>query len=482
MKRLCGLCLLILITPLCLFSESFVIPSIHSGLEITSIGNSVTYRMDLEYGLFNHKKALENGDYALLLPIPSSSEYQKVTVLNTNGFVVQEVLRDETGNCILLSEPMARKGLPDFVRVGLEIEKQPIKMSIPPSYYYEMRVDPDIIDSILNSDELLSRLPDLSFEVDADIDFSGLLQVAETFQLDTDEIGEKFEKIYNTDIQEFFPVDRGVYLQKAVDFLAVLAENGIGGRIARGFSFPPDIDTYREDFVVQVFLPEHGMLVFDRKLELFSDEYHFIEVFYTLSEARDFTYCGYVGLASGNILHVLEEPIYLSCGISDEQHPLDLRLKDLSYKMRGFQWGERIYDEMVHADRTIKTQLFRTTFKMSDEKKYFDVPIQYRVADIIFSKKLDGQYDPIEISNTYTTDDKVYATIQFKGSGYEKQLVVRWRSPSGDVFHTTEDNVKTTWTSYFNAIRLNSSMEKGIWTVEIVLNGALEMRKQFELK
>ena len=461
-------------------ADEIGIPAIESGLEITPIASSTSFALTLEYSLQRHKAQLEPGEYRVTLPIPSSDESQRVTISKVTGFEIGRIARDYHGNSVIVGIPTRLGDLPAYVSVDMIINKQPIKMSIPPNYYYEMAMDGDLFAGILTNESLTSHLPDFSFEMESNIDFNGLHGIVTTYKTDIDEVGDGFERIYDGDIQEFYPVDRFFYLRRAIDLIAVLRENGIAARIAKGWSVPPGLDTYREDFVVQVFLPGHGMMVFDRKLDLFADEYHFISYFYSLAESTSFSSCGYVGMAKNEDVYVIGEPIFMSCGQIIGNQP-DARYTALSYKMDGYHLGRKNLQDFISQHANVNQESFRTVRKIEQEKRYFDQPVQYRVDDIVFSKRLDSQYDPIDISDRFSPGDKIYATVMFRGSGYEKHVLVRWRSPSGDIFHTSEDDVKKTWRSFFNSIRLSGAMEKGQWTVEVVLNGVLEIRKHFEL-
>ncbi|MBT3272430.1 MAG: hypothetical protein HN368_04690 [Spirochaetales bacterium] len=464
-------------------ADTIIIPPIETGMEVTEMGEGIRYSMKLEYALHNHKNQLVEGSYSLVLPVPSSSEYQHVSITGVKGLTVQRIGRDKYGNCVVISELSPLSEYPDYVTIDLQIYKHPVKLSIPPSYFYETQIDHITVDSILEDTSLRNHIADLFFEIDTDLSFEDFLQVVDLFTTDTNETAEGFETIYDESIQEFFPIDRRDYLSKAIDFIAILAENGIAGRIARGWSFPPDVDTFREDFLVHVFLPDHGMLVFDRKLDLFSDEYYFIEFFYSLSHGLDFSSSGYVGMTSNGYIHIVNEPIYMSCGTySSSRGAADNRFSEQFYEMEGYDWGKRLSSDFIRQNVNITSLIFRTVYKTTPDKQYFDQPVEYRVKDIVLSKKLDSQYDPIELSGTYVPGEKVYATIMFRGSGFEKHLVVRWIAPGGDIFHEVVDDVKTTWTSYFSTLRTHQTMEKGLWTVEVEVNGALEMRKQFELK
>ena len=465
------------------FADSFDIPAIETGLEMAEMGPSVQYSMKIEYALHNHKNRLDAERYALVIPIPSSTEYQRTTVESTEGFITKTVGRDKFGNCVLISYPRNLDDYPDYVSVDLGIEKTPLQFAVPESYYYETAVYTGTIDTLLK--DVLQDPSDSEIRVSIaeNADFKALVAAVDAFKTMVNGAGEGFSKYYDQSIRDFYPVDRTIYLKKAGDFLSALSEHGYAGRIARGWSFPPAVDTFREDFLVQVFLPDHGMAVFDRKLDLFADEYHFVEFHYTLTKSLDFTSAGYLGMTSGGRLHVFEERIYMSCGANESPagEP-EKRFSEQYYEMTGSEWGSLDFEDFIPSGITVDVPEFRTVWRMSQEKQHYDRPVEYRVRDIILSKKLDSEYDPLDISGEYAPGEKIYATIMFRGSGYEKHLIIRWISPSGSLFHTNEKDVKTTWTSYFNSLRLNENMEKGIWTVEAEVNGALEMRRQFELK
>jgi hypothetical protein len=461
------------------------VPANQSGLDVTPLGKAATFRMRIEYGTFALTRSHSESPGTLVLPIPSSSEIQTVRVLTTEGFDISSVSRDRFGNCILISEPLDRSGLPAFVSVDLEIVSLRPKFTIPRTHYYEVAVDPWVAGALLDDPDLQSIERHVRVPVAPDPSFAGVMNAVSAYKAAIDSLTSP--PLYDEAMRPLSPVTRVDFLERAQQFCALLADRGISSRICWGWNFPPGVDTYREDFLVEVLLPGRGAVILDRYLKLFSDYDCFVQSFYGFDPENRLDGAAYVGFVSGGGSGVTVEfphtGVYVSCGLAEtDQAAGRSRFDELVYTIITRERTGVSPDEWIGPAHQLGEAAFRTIRKTRDEKRFFDDPVGYRVRDLVLSAGLDGNYDPVDITAVFEAGYRIYATVYFEGTGYEKQVIVRWKTPTGDIFHTTEDDVNANWTSYFGSIRTNADMERGIWIIEVQVNGALEHRESFELR
>lgn len=461
------------------------LPRDRTALEAIVTGKPVKYRLTIEYSIT--KKIVAYANHSFLLPIPSSNDFQEVTILETN-FSINKIARDKIGNAVLITDGIPPNILNSYLIVKCEITVFPIKYSIPISYKYEGKIN-----KILLSNVVKAKLPDINMMktkcqniMDNSIDnmYLKFMDAIEKFKGKFTLGNNNIDKIYDPNIMSLYPIERTQYYLGMLSFIKKIKKHHIYARMGHGWSFPTGIDNIVSSSMVEFFLPDDGMLILNNKLDLFKGNASYINWFYYLPQKERQTNFGYIGIKMANEVISTNGVIWVSGGRLDENNNLEKIYKNLvKIEMTDIYDSESfssfILENTELTDATHDDNNFVLISKGTSGRIYNEQIFNKYIDKVITCKNVD-KGKPISPQDKFDRYSTIYAFIKYSDRKTKKIMHYKWIKPSGKVIYQKSVEIPAKWGYYY--ITLNkgkNKLEKGLWRIEITINGKLDYRKEF---
>jgi hypothetical protein len=107
-------------------------------------------------------------------------------------------------------------------------------------------------------------------------------------------------------------------------------------------------------------------------------------------------------------------------------------------------------------------------------------PAPLAVASVDLGSAIDAERRVVEAKTTFAPTDAIYASVATTGTGTAASLMARWTFEDGQVVNETTQTISPTGPAVTEFhITKETPWPAGRYTVEILLNGASAMTKEF---
>jgi hypothetical protein len=386
-----------------------------------------------------------------VVPLPPASEFQRVRDVRITGSEVLGFGLDRYGNSVVVlaaSEEM---------RLGFTVTTRALRTTLPGDYSYRSEPHPDLA---------------ASFAYTGDIDFRSLPGLREEIAaIARQEAPETFAGgFFDPAFLELYPVsDEAFYLVHGAALARTGEEVGIVGRFANGIIVPRGGDYFLPDFRLEYYVPGRGVSSLQKSLAPLAAGGGFIAL---ASSFENRYWASYALLDSADDPpRFLRGTVRITVARPDaDPLPLifDTPLWYPGWSADGFLVTKT--DEAVPA------------FVARSERSYRDETADLVIEEVILAQDYQsGQ--AVGVKETFGEFDKVTAILRMKEPGPDRNFECRWVLPDGRTFYTWQYVPGATWRSFYTNINGNrNKLEKGLWRLEISVNGVLDYRRHFEVR
>ncbi|MCG8570552.1 MAG: hypothetical protein MJB14_10470, partial [Spirochaetes bacterium] len=292
-----------LFTFICLFNLTadinlpFTIPADSTSLSISYQSDPIDYEIQIDYSLNELSKKIKNQSVSLLIPLPTSNDFQQTTIIDSGGINIVDFQRDKQGNVVLISEMVRPNNLPKVIRLKLAITTRPGKILLPKQFQPQLKINQPMLDQLLVGNNEISdnyKKIILDFPPQDELDFNQLMEVIEQFKKLINQNKNHSNRLYADKVMNLYPISNQQYFEAAQSLLHKLAKAKISGRISRGYYIPYDIALFYPDFVIELFIPDQGWLVLDKYLNALNTNGGFVSFFYPVLQDGNNQFISYI--------------------------------------------------------------------------------------------------------------------------------------------------------------------------------------------
>ncbi len=446
------------------------IPS-STGLEMTSPDYNLENRLSWIFSTENIKTMFGDSPIRLVIPVAVSNELQKLDKLSvSSGISADKFAVDYYGNVYLVCRSVSAGKLPDTVTVEMTVSTNLSFLYAPKDYYYPVNISSGLLSAVFSGTDTGTQA-----------EINEILKIIDNFRDSKNGDSEnELTQIYNAESSFNYLNDNSTFLKHAAELSVELRKAGCGARISTGFYMPEVLDTLFPGYMLEVFIPGRAVLLLDRKLEIFNNSANFIKL---ISGNTSFKPVPFIGVFAGNEFYRPEGTLYLESSVLNSEKNKNERRKNIIYLK--YNSGQKsVFDASLYfagfADSYYS--LFPLYAADKNQKIFYNKAFADLVENVSLSLTPDESGNPADESPVYSAGDKIYSTVYFKDSAYEKKLTMTWKDPSGEVFYSKDNEVNRSWRSYYRIFTVNERTRKGTWILEIYLNGNLEARREFTVK